>query len=349
MRIGIIGHFGGKQIFNDGQTVKTITLYNALIKRKPNDVNIDVVDTFYIKRNSIRFIIILLKSLLRDKKIIVLLSENGRRVLFPVLFVFAKYFNKDIYHYAIGGQLGKEVIQNKKWKKYINSFRANWMESSKLVTTLKEVGVMNAVYMPNFKSLKVLNPSELVYSKGEPYRFCTFSRVMAEKGIEDAINAIAEINRKSKKTRVKLDIYGPIEKGYDERFKNLLANNPDSEYCGIVEQNNSVDKLKNYFALLFPTYWKGEGMPGTVIDAYCSGIPIIARWWPVCDELIEHNKTGIIYPKDHPEDLPTCITEAINNPDLFNAMKLQCLERATSFCEETIIKRISEEMGVHFA
>ena len=33
MQIGIIGHFGGKKVLNDGQTVKTITLYEALKQR----------------------------------------------------------------------------------------------------------------------------------------------------------------------------------------------------------------------------------------------------------------------------------------------------------------------------
>ena len=30
MGIGIIGHFGGNEKFNDGQTVKTVAIYDAL-------------------------------------------------------------------------------------------------------------------------------------------------------------------------------------------------------------------------------------------------------------------------------------------------------------------------------
>ena len=46
MRIGIIGHFGGKEKFNDGQTVKTIAIYDALKRYGIEDV--DKIDTYYI-------------------------------------------------------------------------------------------------------------------------------------------------------------------------------------------------------------------------------------------------------------------------------------------------------------
>ena len=45
MRIGIIGHFGGKEKFNDGQTVKTIAIYDALKRYGIEDV--DKIDTYY--------------------------------------------------------------------------------------------------------------------------------------------------------------------------------------------------------------------------------------------------------------------------------------------------------------
>ena len=92
-----------------------------------------------------------------------MLSENGRRLLFPVLYCFAKYCKKDIYHYVIGGQLGKEVNEKKNWSKYINRFRGNWLESKKIVSTLREKGVQNAIYLLNFKSLSVLKETVLLY------------------------------------------------------------------------------------------------------------------------------------------------------------------------------------------
>ena len=67
MRIGIIGHFGGNEKFNDGQTVKTIAIYDALKRYGLEDV--DRIDTYYIKKNPFIFVSQFLNGGLRDKKI----------------------------------------------------------------------------------------------------------------------------------------------------------------------------------------------------------------------------------------------------------------------------------------
>ena len=192
MRIGIIGHFGGNEKFNDGQTVKTIAIYDALKRYGLEDV--DRIDTYYIKKNPFIFVSQFLNGGLRDKKYIVLLSSNGRKVLFPVLSFMSRYMNKDVYHYGIGGRLAREVEEKPKWKKYVSSFNGNWMESIELADQLQKLGVKNAIYLPNFKKLRMMKETELRKEYDEPYKLCTFSRVMKEKGIEDAIEAVREIN-----------------------------------------------------------------------------------------------------------------------------------------------------------
>ena len=85
MNIGIIGHFGGKEKYNDGQTVKTINIYKGLLNSGIS--TIDRIDTYYIKKNPMKFFVAFFKSLFKDEKYIVLLSINGRRILFPVLLL----------------------------------------------------------------------------------------------------------------------------------------------------------------------------------------------------------------------------------------------------------------------
>lgn len=348
MNIAIIGHFGGEESFSDGQTVKTITLFDAMSRRKPADVQIHKVDTYYIKRSPLRFAFSLFRSLCRDKKIVVLLSKNGRKKLFPILYLFAKLFKKDIYHYAIGGQLGKEVATRKKWSKYLNSFRGNWLESHGLVSQLRSNGINNSIYIPNFKTIEALKEDGLVYSSEPPFHLCTFSRVMPEKGIEDAIKAVSEINQQYHQSMVRLDIYGPIEKGYEVRFDQLISDSPWVNYCGVVAPSKSVETLKEYFLLLFPTYWIGEGMPGTIIDAYSAGVPVIARWWPVCEELVDDGVTGFVYPQDQPERLVPTILHAIQNVNETNNLKKACIQKVLLYGEDAVMNQISEAMQVSF-
>jgi hypothetical protein len=53
--------------------------------------------------------------------------------------------------------------------------------------------------------------------------------------------------------------------------------------------------LKDYFALLFPTHFYTEGIPGTVIDAYAAGIPVISAKWESYSDVIDEGVTGIGY------------------------------------------------------
>lgn len=344
MNIGIIGHFGGKGKYNDGQTVKTINIYNGLLNCGIS--TIDKIDTYYIKKNPMKFFFTFLKSLFKDKKYIVLLSINGRRILFPILFLLSK-FGKEIYHYSIGGRLAREVNERPLWKKYVSSFEANWMESHELAEKLQALGVNNALYVPNFKRLNILREEEVVNEYSAPYRFCVFSRIMKEKGVSDAINAIKTINDKYGKQIATLDIYGPIEPEYKKELYLLLDSTNDScKYCGVIDSNKSVEALKCYFALLFPTHWKHEGIPGTIIDAFSAGVPVIARQWQYCTEMISMGKNGYYYEFEEPELLVDAIQYAIEHEEEIMKMKRNCLKKAIEYSEEYVMNQIKREMKI---
>jgi glycosyltransferase involved in cell wall biosynthesis len=103
---------------------------------------------------------------------------------------------------------------------------------------------------------------------------------MKKKGIEDAVDAVRFVNRRYGKTAFSLDIYGPVDPEENEWFENLKQNFPSEiRYCGCVDANKSVDVVKDYFALLFPTRFFTEGIPGTIIDAYAAGVPVISAKW----------------------------------------------------------------------
>lgn len=344
MRIGIIGHFGGNEKFNDGQTVKTVAIYDALKRYGIN--GIDKIDTYYTRRNPLRFLWQFVSGILRDKKYIVLLSSNGRRVLFPILGFMSRFMNKDIYHYGIGGRLAREVSEKPSWKNYVSSFKSNWMESTELAERLQKLGVNNAIYLPNFKKLNIMTEAELCTEYQEPYKLCTFSRVMKEKGIEDAIDAVRAINAEYGKTVVKLDIYGPAEEAYLKHLQKVFAQDCACSYRGVVPANESVEVLKDYYALLFPTHWRHEGIPGTIIDALSAGVPVIARRWQYCDEMITDGKTGLPYDFNEPALLKNRIEYAINHPKEIISMKKNCLTKAALYSEDYVMKKIAKELGI---
>ena len=333
-RIGIIGHFAFGQEVLDGQTVKTKILYDGLLNYKDSNVDsktkIYCVDTYDNKVNKFRLLLKSLICILSCKTIIILLSGNGMRIYFPMMYYAKKFLKRNVYHDVIGGSLALSVTNNPKYKKYLNSFNENWVEFQKMKKEMEEVGVLNCRVIPNFKHLNV-KKAHLTIPEEKKSCFCMFSRVVEEKGITDAIIAIDQYNREHN-ADASLEIWGPVDDKYSEKFALFLEKYKSCvTYRGTVSYNKSIEVLTDHLALLFPTYWPGEGFPGTIVDAFAAGLPVIASEWKANSELIENFKTGLVYPNDSTKTLYESIEWAMNHQDKMSQMRLNCIENATEY------------------
>ena len=344
-KIAIIGHFGGKENITDGQTVKTRILYDEL--SKDSNCHIKIVDTYYKNSRPVRLFLHVIYTLISTRKIIVLLSGNGMRFFFPLLFSSSRVFHTEVYHDVIGGNLDKYIAENYKFVKYLNSFKRNWVETEDLKKRVETYGVINCEVIPNFKRLKTISNGEVTLQKDPPFRFCTFSRVMKEKGIEDAIDAVESINNEKKEIICTLDVYGLIDPAYKEAFQEKLSVSSNAiSYCGVVEFDKSVETIRDYYALLFPTTWRGEGFPGTIVDAFFAGLPVIATDWNSNSEIIKNLQNGIIYPNNKMKSLIDCIKWIILHTEEHHEMKVECMNSAKRYKPDIYIELIKQEMNI---
>lgn len=342
-KVAIIGHFGGKESFYDGQTIKTQNLERLLASQ--SDFSIRRVDTYESRHNKIKLLADTIKALLTCEHIFLLVSVNGMKVYFPLLHYLNRITGKHIYHYVIGSELLALVENDRRLVKYLNSLDANWFEYESGTRRLQQYGVQNVVTVPNFKKITPISEATKYRAEDQSYRFCTFSRVMREKGITEAIEAVARTNEENQKKIVSLDIYGPIDSSYQTEFEELLKSHSDCvTYKGCVDSQKSVDTLKNYYALLFPTRWMGEGFPGTVIDAFAAGLPVIATDWNANKEIIAHMKQGIIYPSGELDTLYDAVSWAVKHVDALDRMRVECRAQFTNYMPETVLALILEAM-----
>ncbi len=343
-RIGLIGRVDPERSLFDGQTVKTRMMYQLLCEMYGADCVV-IVDTIDWRHRALKIAAELNNCLRECNDIVVLLSKNGRKVLYPVLARMARKHDKRIYQNLIGGSLGLEVKRYPQWVSYLNSFKVNWVESHALVNSLAASGVVNARYLPNFKYLNVPEIEKTrVY--GDSWHFCIFSRVVKEKGVGDAMEAIESLNDESDHRSYQLDIYGPIDHAFNDEFEELLDKCPHSSYLGSVAPEESVSKVMCYDALLFPTRWQREGIPGTIIDALSAGTPIIGAKWPYYDEILEDDITGIGYEFNRNDMLSNAILKfVLLSDDDRNAMRHACLKRAKDYTPAMVAGEIRRVMG----
>jgi len=339
-KVGICGHFGGGKKFFDGQTVKTHAVTLELEKRLGKS-QVMKVDTYGGKKKLLKCLKELYMLLIRCDNVIILPAHNSVRI-FPLLMVVCnRFLNKRLHYIVIGGWLPRFLEGRRILLLCLKKFDCIYVETWTMKNALENQGFENIILMPNFKNISILKQEELVFSKTQPFKLCTFSRVMKEKGIEDAVEVIKKINTEHGKIVYLLDIYGQIEEGYKREFEELLKSCSDYVfYKGTVEPEKSVDVIRNYFFLMFPTRFYTEGIPGTIIDAYAAGVPVISSKWESFNDVVNNEMTGIGYEFMNINELERLLIKISVNPDMIFRMKQNCLKKAEEFMPKEVMRKM---------
>lgn len=337
-----VGHFGfGKELLN-GQTIKT-KIVTAELEKQLGVEQVVKIDTHGGIRSLPSVIVQLLSGFRHCENIIIFPAHNGIRVFAPMCAAFNRLFHRKLHYVVIGGWLNDFLKEHNGVKKALKQFSGIYVETNTMKRALKESGFTNVFVMPNFKDIRILSESELVYPEGEPYRLCTFSRVMKEKGIGEAVEAVKAVNEKFGRTVFTLDIYGQVDAAQIQWFEDLKASFPEYvQYKGSVPPEQSVDVLKDYYALLFPTYYEGEGFAGTLLDAMAAGIPAIVSDWKFNSEIVVANQTGVLVEVRNQDSLIAALEQAMFGS--LNKMKATCLEEAKKYSCDKVIKVITEKL-----
>ena len=343
-KVGICGHLGiGKTLLN-GQTIKTKNILNELEKYYGRE-NIEVVDSHGGIKAMPRMIVQSINMFVKCKNIIIFPAYKGIKVFVPLYSLYNLFFHRKIHYVVIGGWLTDFVDEHKCISRMLKNIEGIYVETFSMKRSLDDKGFKNVIVMPNFKKINFIERNDLVYNKSEPYKLCTFSRVMEEKGIEDAIWAVNEVNTRAGRMVYTLDIYGEVWKDYTEKFEDLKKSFPNGiSYRGVVPFNQSVEILKNYFALLFPTKYKGEGFAGTLLDAMAAGVPVVASNWKYNHEVVVPNETGVLIDDCDKVKLAVQLWKMMGNPKKWNDMKVSTLKCADSYKPEKAIRPLLERL-----
>lgn len=335
MAVCVIGHFARKKNCLNGQTIKTKIITNTLIDIYGNNY-VKIIDTHSKYWSLLSLPFKLFFMLFKCENIIIMPGQNGLKYISIIVWLMNFIFRRNIHYCVIGGWL-PNFIDKKKW--LINRlirYKGIYVETKQMEDMMIKRGFNNIYLLPNFKSNNIEKFEEK--KSISCFNYCTFSRVMREKGIVEAIDSIKYLHDKMN-CDCTLDIYGQIDENQVDFFNNLFNNLPDYiRYKGAIQYNESTSTLKGYYALLFPTYYDGEGFAGTIIDALSSGIPIIASNWKYNSELINEKIGILVNPKDV-NDLINAINK-MNSCSLeeYNAYKKNCLIEAEKYNPTKVIR-----------
>jgi len=265
-KFGVWGQFGDGSQIADGQAVRTTIITEEIMERYGTS-NVGVVNTNGWKRNPVLFLLRSVKLVANSANIIIFPADNGFKVFVPLLNIINSLFRRNLYYVVIGGFLPELLTSNKRYLRILRKYKALFVQTPNLKKDLEQLGLDNLHILSNLKKLKAIDEDKLVLNEERVVNVCTFSRVTYNKGIEDAINGVIMANHRLGSSLIFLDIYGIIDDSYSKRFNELLQKHSDFvKYKGVVDYDKTVHILRNYTALIFPTFYHGEGFAGDVFQ-----------------------------------------------------------------------------------
>lgn len=343
-KVCIIGHFGeGKNLIN-GQSIKTKILAEELIRCFGNN-NIQILDTYGPKSKVFRLFFQVAWALHGCENIIILPAHNGVRIIPRFLRFWNWIYKRKIHYDVVGGWLPTVLEKSPGLLRILSEYEGIYVEVESMRNRLNVLGLRNVYVVPNCKRIDIIRDFDIDSIAGHPIRICTFSRVMKEKGIEEAVHSIERINKEQGASMFSLDIYGQVDEKQKDWFCELQSGFPENvRYCGVVDFNKSTAVLKDYHVLLFPTFYAGEGFAGTIIDAMAAGVPVIASDWNYNKDIITEGYNGYIFETHNIDQLIQILSGLDISSCEYLTMKKNCITAAEAYLPENALNPIIERL-----
>lgn len=332
-RVLVLGYFGYSNNQLDGQTIKTRNIYELLVLKTGGQVYIDIFDTQNFKHLKFSLFSMLWK-IFQCNKLVYLPAHNNLKYLFPIIYVLCWLKRIEILYFVVGGWLVEYLKSKRLHIKLLSKIRAILTESSDMSNSLiAQYRFKNVITFPNFR-IHSFTPTFV--QNRDLFRIVFMARINRMKGI-DYVFHLADYfkNVLFCKKPVIIDFYGPIEIKDKVYFYQQLDKYENISYHGVLQPENIYETLNNYDLMVFPTRYFTEGLPGTVLDAYISGLPIVATHWKHATDFIIHEKTGFIVPFENSEkDFIDAVIKIYEDNDLLLKMKHNAHEQSLKYSSD---------------
>lgn len=144
----------------------------------------------------------------------------------------------------------------------------------------------------------------------------------------DVILKVANILKNELHLDFVWNVYGNINPDFIEKQVGLRHEGVDVRLCGVASPTQLRDALLESTMYFHPSYT--ENSPNSVCEAQILGVPVVASRVGGTDSLVEHGKTGFLYPVTDPYIAAYYIVYLVDNPDVNIAIGKAAKQVATA-------------------
>ena len=322
----VLGYFGNRTNKLDGQTVKTRDVYR-LAKEQYGDC-VEYFDTEEFKFGKTSVFRMLIK-VMRCKDLIYLPAHGNLKYLFPILFCLSVVCRFKVHYVVIGGWLREYLASLPLHRCMLSRVSGIHVETKKLKEELEGYyKFRNVNILPNFRFFDFVPK----YSVSHKLRMVFMARINKMKGLDWLFYLADYIVSNGLEDKFSLTFYGQVNKDDERYFVSNVAKYSFVEYKGALLPSDIYDNLSRYDVLLLPTHFYTEGLPGSVVDAYIAGIPVIVTAWKYAEEFVDDGVSGFVIPfEDGQDDLVSRVLLLESNRHILKQMKENVLVKRGDF------------------
>jgi glycosyltransferase involved in cell wall biosynthesis len=154
---------------------------------------------------------------------------------------------------------------------------------------------------------------------GNPFTIVFVGMLIAAKGVDDLVQAVAILHDSG--LDVRLDLVGM---GESERITELVNDSGlagVATLAGVVPNTEIIDRMAAADVVVVPSrHSYTEGMPLTIYEAYCSRTPLVVSDHPMFLDNVIDGQSGLIYPAGDVAALARQLARLATNPALYASL-----------------------------
>ena len=292
-------------------------------------------------------------QMIRQVDQVIIFGSNGFLLsLAPLLLLVARLARKGCYIRAFGGSLDQFMNQLPRILQQLLQSTFRHADGLIIQTELlyryfaKSLG--NKVHLvPGYRTMPGLDYQFVPPEPSNTLRLVFIGHIKAEKGIFILLESLKKINNQEN-ISVVCDIYGPVLESAQAQFQQELSGLKNVTYCDVLEPEAVIATLRDYDLLVFPTFYKGEGHPGVLVEAMMAGRAVITTKFRSIPEIVKDRVNGLLVNANDADDLTRAILEVYFNRGLLRDMAQQNWEKRAAFDADQAIPRFLEVVEPEF-
>ena len=190
----------------------------------------------------------------------------------------------------------------------------------------------NVKWFPNTREIAA--PART--GRGRVEKLIFVARLDMDKGLVEALEACRHLPE-----HCHLTVFGPGMSGTDF---SLFEGHPRATYGGVLDPAEIPRVLREHDLLVYPSYYRSEGYPGVILEAFQCGLPVVAARWGGVSELVEHEESGLLVAPRSAAAVESALKRLLDEPELYRQLCQGARRRGGQFRSADWYDRVAAEL-----